>query len=268
MAIITVSRGTYSKGKEIAEKVAQKRGYECIARKILLEASSEFNIPEIALIRALHDSPSILNRFTHGKEKYIAYVRHAFLQHLQKGNVVYHGLAGHFFLQNVSHVLKVRITRNMDDRVREEMKRENMSENKARHILAKDDEERRKWSLHLYGIDTWDPKLYDLTIHLEKLSIDDTVDIISEVSKRPCFQKTANSQKTYDDLLKSAKIQSLLIEKIPTVEVVCKDEKVKIYFKGSFGQEDYTKTKIVEMLSDIPGYHNTDIEILPITAPD
>ena len=47
MAIITISRGSYSKGKEIAEKVAQQLGYECIARRVLLEASEEFNASDI-----------------------------------------------------------------------------------------------------------------------------------------------------------------------------------------------------------------------------
>ena len=42
MAIITISRGSYQKGKEVAEKVARKLGYECISREILLEASDEF----------------------------------------------------------------------------------------------------------------------------------------------------------------------------------------------------------------------------------
>ena len=54
MPIITISRGSYSKGKEIAEKLAAKLNYECISRDILLEASEEFNIPEVKLIRALH----------------------------------------------------------------------------------------------------------------------------------------------------------------------------------------------------------------------
>lgn len=35
MAIITISRGSYSKGKEVAEKVAEKLGYECISRDVL-----------------------------------------------------------------------------------------------------------------------------------------------------------------------------------------------------------------------------------------
>jgi len=84
-------------------------GYECISRDIILEASEQFNIPEIKLIRAIHDAPSILDRFTYGKERYIAFLRAALLKHLQRDNVVYHGLAGHLFLQNIPHVLKVRI---------------------------------------------------------------------------------------------------------------------------------------------------------------
>ena len=60
MAIVTISRGSYSKGKDIAEKVAEKLGYECISRDLLLEASQHFNIPEIKLVRALHDAPSVL----------------------------------------------------------------------------------------------------------------------------------------------------------------------------------------------------------------
>ncbi|MGO9691663.1 MAG: cytidylate kinase family protein, partial [Syntrophobacteraceae bacterium] len=51
MAIITISRGSYSNGKEVAEKVAQKLGYKCYAREVILEASKEFNIPEIKLVK-------------------------------------------------------------------------------------------------------------------------------------------------------------------------------------------------------------------------
>ena len=122
MSIITISRGSYSRGKEVAEKVAAKLGYECISRDILLEASEQFNIPEIKLVRAIHDAPSILERFTYGKERYVAYLKAALMKHVQKDNVVYHGLAGHYLLQDVPHVLKVRIVADLEDRIAEEMK--------------------------------------------------------------------------------------------------------------------------------------------------
>ena len=126
MSIITISRGSYSRGKEVAEKLAQALGYECISREILLEASEKFNIPEIKLVRAIHDAPSILERITYGKERYVAYLRAALLKHVQKDHVVYHGLAGHFFLQGIPHVLKVRIIADLEDRVQEEAARKHL----------------------------------------------------------------------------------------------------------------------------------------------
>jgi len=59
MGVITISRGSYSMGKETAEKLAQHLGYECISREILLEASAHFNILELKLDRAIHNAPSI-----------------------------------------------------------------------------------------------------------------------------------------------------------------------------------------------------------------
>jgi len=119
MGIITVARGSYSHGQEIAEKVAQKLGWNCISREVILEASEEFNIPEIKLTQAFDDAPSILDRFIHGKRKYIAYTRAVLLQHLTKGNVIYHGFAGHFFVESISHVLKILITANIEDSEKE-----------------------------------------------------------------------------------------------------------------------------------------------------
>ena len=78
MAIVTISRGSYSRGKEVAEALADKLGYECVSRDILLETCEEFSIPETRLVKALHDAPSILDRFSHGRERYISYFRAAF----------------------------------------------------------------------------------------------------------------------------------------------------------------------------------------------
>jgi cytidylate kinase len=204
MPIITISRGSYSRGKEVAEKLAQKLGYKCISRDILLEASEQFNIPEIKLVRAIHDAPSILERFTHGKERYVAYFRSTLLKHVQKDNVVYHGLAGHYFLRGIPHVIKVRIMADIEDRVQEEMRRENISAEDARYILKKDDDERRRWGIQIYGIDTWDPMLYDMVLYVKSLTVDDAVDLISKAAQLPHFQATPESQRLVDEMARAA----------------------------------------------------------------
>ena len=109
MGIITISRGSFSRGVEIAEKLAKKLGYECISREILLEASNEFNVPEAKLQQAIQDAPSIFDHIKDGKKKYVAFIRQAFLEHIQNDDLVYHGYAGHFFAKEIPNILKVRI---------------------------------------------------------------------------------------------------------------------------------------------------------------
>jgi cytidylate kinase len=241
MAIITVSRGTFSRGKDVAEKLAKQLKYECISREILLEASEEFNIPEIKLERAIHDAPSALERFRYGKERYIAYIRAALLKHVQKDNVVYHGLGGHFFLQGIPHVFKLRIIADMEYRVKEEMKRSKISMDKAQYILQKDDEERRKWSLQLYGMDPWDSRLYDMVLHIGNLGIDDAVVISYFTVKKPCFQTTPESQKILDNALLSAQVYAALVTTLPYAKVTADDG---VVFVGNLDPSTATQKKV------------------------
>lgn len=208
MSIITITRGSYSRGKEVAERLAKKLGYECIARDIIIEASEEYNIPEIKLIRALHDSPKVLERFFGGSERYVKYYRSALLQHARKDNIVYHGLAGHFFLRDIPHVLKIRINADINTRVKEEMARENISAEDALYILKKDDEERRKWGIQVHGMDPWDSRLYDLVINICTLSLEDAVDLIYGVLQKPTFQTTPESQALVERLASLAQKES------------------------------------------------------------
>jgi cytidylate kinase len=250
MSIITISRGSYSRGKEVAEKLARKLGYDCLSRDILLEASAEFNIPEIKLVRALHDAPTVLERFIHGKERYLSYLRSALLHNVLKDNVVYHGLAGHYFLQDIPHVLKVRIIADTEDRVKEEMKRENISEEEARYILKKDDEERRKWGLQVYGIDTWDPNLYDMVLHVRRLTVEDAVEIIFATVQKPIFQTTSKSQKIIRELALSAKVQTSLIKIAPMVKVTADDGVVSI---GNIDDSVAVKNEVMAEIKKLAG---------------
>ena len=263
MSVITISRGSYSKGKTIADKLAHKLGYECISREILLEASEHFNIPEIKFRRALHDAPSILDRFTYGRGKYIAFIRKTLLEHLQKDNIVYHGLAGHFFLQEISHVIKVRIIANFKDRVTEEMQRENITEKAALDTLKKDDHERRKWSSHLYGIDTADASLYDVVLHVDNLKVNDAVDILADIAKRPCFQTTAESKAMFDSLVLETKAETAIVEKFPYMQVTVKQGVVYVRAQAPVVNDDKIFEQVEELLNDIGGIKAIRINFMP-----
>lgn len=223
MAIITISRGSYSRGKEVAEALAKRLGYECVSRDILLETCEEFSIPEIRLVKALHDAPSILERFSHGKERYVSYFRSAFLNHVAKDNIVYHGLSGHFLLQDIAHAFKIRIIASIEDRVAEEMRRETCSAEEARYMLTKDDEERRRWSMALYGKDTWNSSLYDMVLRIDTLQVEDVVDVLDGMVRKGRFDATPESLEILRERTLVANIHAKVVSSSPHVTVTIEE---------------------------------------------
>lgn len=205
MSIIAISRGSYSRGVEIAETVAEKLNYKCLDRDVLIEASKEFNIPEIKLIQALEDPPSFFERFTKMKKYYIAYIQTALINNLRADNIVYHGLAGHFFVKDIPHVLKVRIIADLEYRIKFVMERDKLSRDKAIDFLKKIDNSRREWGQHLYGLNIEDPIHYDIVFNTENMSLEGAVDSICEMVTWKQFQTTPASQKKMDNLALSLK---------------------------------------------------------------
>lgn len=205
MSIITVSRGSYTHGGLVAEKVAERLGYRCISRDFLLSVSEEFNVSEIKLTRAIRDAPSVFERYTFGRQRYINFIRAAILEHLRRDNVVYHGFAGQFFVKDIPHVLKVRIIADLGYRIKCMMDREEVSRDKAEAMVHQVDKERTKWSKKLYGIDTWDSRLYDLVINIGKISVDDAVELICKTVSMDAFRTTPESQQQIDRLAKEAR---------------------------------------------------------------
>jgi cytidylate kinase len=252
MGIVTVSRGSYSSGKEIAEKAAQKLGYGCISREIILEASKEFNIPEIKFTQAFEDAPSILDRFTHGKKKYIAYTQAALLKYLTKDNLVYHGFAGHYFVQDVSHVLKVLIIAGLEYRITTVMERNKISRKEASRFIKKIDEQRKKWGQKLYGIDPWDPSAYHLVLNIDKITIEDAVDTICRISGLKQFQTTPESKSAMDDLALTVEVRNFLIDVKPSVEVHIENKFVYLKPDVPLSQESEIVNKMGEIMKTIP----------------
>lgn len=259
MAIISISRAYCSNGKLIAEKVAERLGYECISSEIILEASDILNVTDVKLAKAIHDGPSFLERITHGKEKYVAYVRAALLDHIKRDNVVYHGLAGHFFLQDISHAVKIRIVTDFDSRISEQMARENIAEAQARKRLHNDDAERRKWSRYIYGIDTSEPELYDFVLNLNQMSVDDCINMICHSSSFSSFEKTPESEKKLNDMAMAATAEAMLIDKYYDASVIADDGHLNVVFSKRVSNKNMVVADIERLLSTMKGVENINV---------
>jgi len=262
MPIITISRGSYYHGKSISNKLAKKLGYPCLSRDQIIENLEEFHLPEIKLLRGLNDAFSVLDRFPHGKQRFITAIRSAILQRFVDGNVVYHGLVGHHFVRDISHVLKVRIIADTDARVAGEMARENISEEKARYILKKDDDERRKWAMFLYGIDINNPETYNLIIRIGHLSEDEAVDIIANAAALPSFQETPESRAALVDSAMNALVCRKLFD-FPNSFVAAKNGQIRVSLKAPENQQSVILERINQILGEIEGVEGIDVQFEP-----
>jgi hypothetical protein len=209
-----------------------------------------------------------LDRFTYGKERFIAFFRSTLLNRLKRDNVVFHGLASHFFLQRFPHVLKVRISANIEDRVREEMIRENITADEARRILVTDDAERRKWGLQIFGQDPWNSQLYDMILHIGNMSVDEAVSIILHALEQPCFKSTPESLRMLEDEALAARVEASLVKVFPKVMVDCDAGEVFVNVRGSRADEKNITERIKRLAEKIDGVRDIQVNIVPFIVED
>ncbi len=203
MCIITISRRSYIKGKQIADLVAKKLGYEVVSRGMLLESSEKFNVPEAQLVRAVDDAGAYLESISQMKGEYKAVMQSKFLKYAKKNNIVYHGLAGHLMLPDVGHVLRVCVVADMQLRLQMVMERYGISETKALKIIERIDNDRRRWTQEIWDEDPWNLDSYDLVVRVDRLSTQGAADVICQAAQLDDFQATPESQKSLENLLRS-----------------------------------------------------------------
>lgn len=207
MPIITISRGTFSGGKELAECMARGLGYPCISREVIVEAGERYGVSEAALSAALSQAPSLIDRLKRDRDRYLTYIRAVLCRHARQGNFIYHGYAGHHLLAGVRHVMRVRVVADLSYRISAAMKQLDMTSRQAEAYIKKVDEQRRKWTRFLYGVAWEDPSNYDIVLNLEYLGISGACAAIVRLTELEQFQPTVESRRALENLA----LQSLVL---------------------------------------------------------
>ena len=212
MAIVTISRGTMSGGEKLAHLLCKELGYKCVSREIIIKAADDYGVEEYVLFEAISKSPSIIHKFTFERERYLAFIQASLCEYAKDDNLIYHGHAGHFLLEGIKHVLKIRVIAELPDRIKAAMERNNLSEKEAEKYIELVDKERAKWTNFLYARDWTSPSLYDIVINSSQLSIENSINTIVKLVKSPIFESTPESQKAMNDLLVSSRVRAALAQ--------------------------------------------------------
>ncbi|HYN14324.1 MAG TPA: cytidylate kinase family protein [Terriglobales bacterium] len=267
MPIITISRGSFSGGKMLAEALARRLGYRSIDRDQIIGKAAAWGVSQDDLRTAIEKPPAFFGQSQHTKYVYLAFIQAALTEEVRKGNAIYHGLAGHLLLGKGPHVLRTRIIAPMEFRIGKVQDRLKCNRKEAIAYIEKMDEDRRKWTQFLYGVDWADASLYDLVLNLEQMNLDEACDVICTVSRLKCFASTAETQKALDDLAKASRVKASLAMNPATsdlqVEVVVHDGSVSI--KGDIVSPAQVK-KIGSIVRAVPGVSEVHLEQLALAT--
>jgi len=210
MSVITISRGTFSGGKALAECLSYRLGYRCIDRDVIVKKAATRGVSEQELHIALERPPSPVSALDHKKYIYLALVQAALAEEVRTGQAIYHGLLGHLLLKGGIGILRVRVIAPMEFRIRMAQDRLQLGRDEVIAHIERMDQDRRKWTQYLYGVDWEDPSLYDLVINLEHINIDQACRLVRGMSKEAYFEFSPAYQATMNDLALASRVRAEL----------------------------------------------------------
>ncbi len=210
MAIITMSRGTYSGAKELAEYTAQNVGYKLLSRETIIDELARFGWVEGKLDRVRRKQLSILERMNLEWVHYLACLRAVLSKEAQNEAIVYHGNNGHAALRGFPHILSIKVVADMKYRIKAVVARNEyaIDQKEAIRIIERIDERRGRWSEFFHGTDPNDVSSFDLVIDLSRRSIEDAYEMIRAAVALPQFQPTAESSRTIENLTRAAQLRA------------------------------------------------------------
>jgi cytidylate kinase len=267
MSVITISRGSFSGGKILAECLSQSLGYRCVDREVIVERAAAHGVSQEELRDALQKPPTFLERLRHKKYLYLVLIQAALTEEVRTGKAVYHGNAGHLLLKGGPHILRVRIIAPLEFRLKMAQDRLKLSRAEALDYIARMDQDRRKWTHYLYGVDWSDPSNYDIVLNLESMDISQACETVSVLARQRCFEFTPGCQAAMDDLALASRVRVELALNDATshleVEVTAKEGVVRI---GGSVSNVRDVTEVRRIAAAVPGVTTLNLDQLASPA--
>lgn len=262
MPIIAISAGPFSRAREVADLVSRELGYPLLGRELLAEVAREYQVPEARLVQSLEQGPSLLGMQKKLRARCLAYVEAAVLDKLTADNLVTIGLAAHLLVRGVSHLLKVRVQADLEERARERATRESLEVDRARRLIQDEDRKLAHWSRATFGLDEAAASLYDLVVGLGQIDPEQAADIIVGTTRYRRFQAMTYSQNHLRELALAARVRAALIDDHPEATVKALGGEVTVSVLAVRRNQERKIESVRELTAGLAGVENLKVEAI------
>jgi len=267
MSIVTISQSLGSLGDEIGRELARALGYEFANREIILKAAERFGEVAAEFEHVTEEKPTLWERFTDTKRRYLTYVEVIIFEMAARDNVVLAGRGAAVLLRNVRHALRVRITAPERLRASRVEHQQGLTSDAAVNAVRDSDHDRAARVKFLYHVDWDDPRLYDLVLNTERLNVTESVRLIQSALGAERLQPTPESRADLKDVSLAAHARAALLANPLTrllhLAVSCKDGHLSV--SGMVEGEELRKTA-EETVGSVPGAVGVLSEIVVVST--
>lgn len=230
MPIITIFPGTFCNEDIVLQELIAHTGYKPVTDIDLTDEAARLSgIDASKISRAFVSRTSIFNKFTHEKERSIAYLKLALAEKLSDDNLLLSGFSGHLIPKAISHVLRICLIADMSFRIALAAKSKDISEKEAAKWIHRQDEDCATWVNALFNLtDPWSPVLYDMILPMNKTNTAEAIQLILDNLNKDVLQTTEKSRKTIDDFRISAQVEVALANAGHHVGVTAANGKVTL----------------------------------------
>ncbi len=262
MAIISITGALFTHSDQTVAELSSALGYKVITdQKIMEETALKQGINPDNIQKVVDSKQIPFNDFTHEKEKIIAGLKKTMAQYVLEGNVIFQGMLGHLVPKWATHVLRVLIVTDKETRIQNGISILNQSEKEVTNIVNQADKHAILWVNSITGKKAWDESLYDIVAPSDKLTVFDTVALISEHHETLATMSDKLIKKEAEDFILAAEVEVALATTGGGLLVYADDGNVVVTIDKNVLLLSKFKQKITNIAEKVSGVKSVETKI-------
>jgi cytidylate kinase len=263
MSIITLFSGSFCNEDLVIQEIISRTGYQLITdNEVVAEASRLSEMAESKITGAFSAGTSVFNKFTHEKERSIAFLKLALAELISDDDALMTGFCGQLIPRVVNHSLRVCLIASLKYRIAAASREQGISGKEAAKLVQKRQEDCSAWIDMLFDqSDPWDAGLYDIVIPADKITPADAATLIAENAASDAVQPTESSKQALADFRLAAGTEVALAREGHKVDVSANDGSITITINKQVLMLSRLQDELRSIAEQVPGVKAVETKV-------
>ena len=220
MPVIALTQEMGSLAKDVALRLGELAGLAVLRNEVVDNVAGRMQVAPSLIRRLREGKAGFIERLATDREQVALFGAEEVFAQAERGNVVLRGWGATCLLRPVQHVVRVRVTRPLAQRVEWVMDHLGTDERDAAEAEVRRSDAAHAARMHAqFGVTWGDPLLYDMVLNTGRLTVDSCAAQILQLVGRPEFEETPASRAVLAGLALSARVRAALKANLSTSEV-------------------------------------------------